>query len=380
MADPMKIRATMQGDKVEVKVLMNHEMETGQRKDANGATVPAHFIQTVTATCNDKTVLSAQWGTAVSKNPFLSFRFKGGKAGDKVVITWTDNKGESRTDESAIAPPGVTRTQRSMTASSAMPSLASKTLLLLILAAAAAPGVAQAPGGEDEIAKNRQLLEQDNPAELWEARGEGIWHAKRGPKQVSLERCDLGLGPGVVKGAYAQLPRYFSDTGKVEDLEARLVSCMMNLQGMTRAEAVSNHFGTPDKQSDMEALATFVAVQSKGMKMQVSLAHPKEQETYRLGEKIFYYRAGPHDFGCVTCHGAPDKRIRLQALPDLTTRRARRAHIRAGPRTASRRAKYAPCSNACTTVSANSAFRKSPTVPTPSPRSPCSWRKTPMAA
>jgi sulfur-oxidizing protein SoxZ len=99
----MKIRATVQGDKVEVKVLMNHEMETGQRKDAKGATVPAHFIQSVVATCNDKTVLSAQWGPAVSKNPFMSFRFKGGKAGDKVVITWTDNKGDKRTDEVTIA-------------------------------------------------------------------------------------------------------------------------------------------------------------------------------------------------------------------------------------------------------------------------------------
>jgi sulfur-oxidizing protein SoxZ len=105
MADPMKIRATMLGDKVEVKILMNHEMETGQRKDAKGAIVPAHFIQTVTATCNDKTVLSAQWGPAVSKNPFLSFRFKGAKPGDKVVITWTDNKGDKRTDEAIISAP-----------------------------------------------------------------------------------------------------------------------------------------------------------------------------------------------------------------------------------------------------------------------------------
>ena len=103
MADPMKIRATMQGDKVEVKVLMSHEMETGQRKDAKGAIVPAHFIQSVSATCNDKTVMSAQWGPAVSKNPFLSFRFKGGKAGDKVIITWTDNKGDKRSDEAVIA-------------------------------------------------------------------------------------------------------------------------------------------------------------------------------------------------------------------------------------------------------------------------------------
>ena len=102
MADPMKIRAAMSGDKVEVKVLMSHEMETGQRKDSAGAAIPAWFIQTVTATHNGKTVLSAQWGPAIAKNPFLSFRFKGGAKGDKVQITWVDNKGEKRTDEVAI--------------------------------------------------------------------------------------------------------------------------------------------------------------------------------------------------------------------------------------------------------------------------------------
>ena len=102
MADPMKIRASMMGDKVVVKVLMAHEMETGQRKDSAGKTVPAWFIQSVVATHNGKTVLSAQWGPAVSKNPFLEFRFSGGKAGEKVVVTWTDNKGDKRTDEATI--------------------------------------------------------------------------------------------------------------------------------------------------------------------------------------------------------------------------------------------------------------------------------------
>ncbi len=103
MADPMKIRASVMGDKVVVKVLMAHEMETGQRKDSAGKTVPAWFIQSVTATHNGKTVLSAQWGPAVSKNPFLEFRFSGGKAGEKVVVTWTDNKGDKRTDEATIS-------------------------------------------------------------------------------------------------------------------------------------------------------------------------------------------------------------------------------------------------------------------------------------
>jgi len=103
MANPMRIRASMQGDEVDVKVLMNHIMETGQRKDTSGQVIPAHFIQTVRATCNGKTVLSAQWGPAVSANPFLAFRFKGGAKGDKIQVTWVDNRGESRTDESTIS-------------------------------------------------------------------------------------------------------------------------------------------------------------------------------------------------------------------------------------------------------------------------------------
>ena len=103
MADPMKIRASVVGDSTEVKAIMNHEMETGLRKDAQGKTVPAWFIQTVTATYGGRTVLSAQWGTAVAKNPFLAFRFKGGAKGEKVEITWVDNRGDKRTDEAVIA-------------------------------------------------------------------------------------------------------------------------------------------------------------------------------------------------------------------------------------------------------------------------------------
>jgi len=103
MADPMRIRANVTGDTTEVRVLMSHEMETGQRKDAAGKVIPAWHIQNVTATHNGKTVLTAQWGPAVSKNPFLSFKFKGGAKGDKVQVSWTDNKGDKRTDEAVIA-------------------------------------------------------------------------------------------------------------------------------------------------------------------------------------------------------------------------------------------------------------------------------------
>jgi sulfur-oxidizing protein SoxZ len=103
MSDPMKIRATVTGDTTEVKVLMSHEMETGQRKDSEGKTVPAWFIQNVSVMWNQKTVLSAQWGTAVAKNPFLSFRFKGGAKGDKITITWIDSRADKRTDEATIS-------------------------------------------------------------------------------------------------------------------------------------------------------------------------------------------------------------------------------------------------------------------------------------
>ena len=102
MADPMRIRALARDGVVNVKVLMAHEMESGQRKDASGKLVPPHFIRNVTVTHQGKVVLSAQWGPAVAKNPFLEFTFKGGRKGDKIIITWEDNKGESRTDESTI--------------------------------------------------------------------------------------------------------------------------------------------------------------------------------------------------------------------------------------------------------------------------------------
>ena len=103
MADPMRIRANVTGDTTEVRVLMSHEMETGQRKDAQGKVMPGWFIQNVTVTHNGKSVLTAQWGPAVAKNPFLSFKFKGGAKGDKVQVTWTDNRGDKRTDEAVVA-------------------------------------------------------------------------------------------------------------------------------------------------------------------------------------------------------------------------------------------------------------------------------------
>ena len=102
MPDPMKIRASLVGDSTEVKVLMSHEMDTGLAKDSSGKVIPAWFIQKVTVLHNDQQVLYAQWGTAVSKNPFMSFKFTGGAKGDKVTITWVDNHNETRTDSAVV--------------------------------------------------------------------------------------------------------------------------------------------------------------------------------------------------------------------------------------------------------------------------------------
>lgn len=171
----------------------------------------------------------------------------------------------------------------------------------------------------DEIAKYRAALQDGNPAELWEARGEEMWKAPRGPKKVSFASCDLGLGPGVVKGAYAQLPRWFPDANRVMDLETRLVFCMVNQQGYTDADATKVTFGNGSAhRSDLEALAAYVTSQSRGVKMNVALDDPHVRDMYRLGEKMFFYRGGTHDFSCATCHGEDGKRIRLQDLPNLT--------------------------------------------------------------
>ena len=102
MAEPMRIRATLQGDVADVRILMRHPMETGQRKDAKGSIVPVHFIQSVIVAHNGRTVLDAQWSQAVSRDPFLGLRVKGAKVGDKLTVTWVDNHGDKRTDEATV--------------------------------------------------------------------------------------------------------------------------------------------------------------------------------------------------------------------------------------------------------------------------------------
>ncbi|MBB2920684.1 cytochrome of the thiosulfate-oxidizing multi-enzyme system, putative soxA homolog [Cupriavidus taiwanensis] len=202
-----------------------------------------------------------------------------------------------------------------------IPSLARRAALALAATAAAAGAAAVHAQGStaDEIAKYRQMLAEGNPAELWEAAGEELWKKPAGPKNASLEQCDLGKGPGVTKGAYAELPRYFKDTNKVMDLEQRLAHCRMTLQGLSKEEATKNPFSSSGKPSEIERLVAYLTGESRGVKMNVQLSHPEEKRTYALGEKMFFYRGGAYDFACATCHAVDGQRIRLQDLPNLLT-------------------------------------------------------------
>ena len=188
------------------------------------------------------------------------------------------------------------------------------TLALGILAATTA--LAQ-KSATQSIEEYRAMLADGNPAELFEAKGEDLWKKKRGPKNASLEQCDLGKGPGVLKGAFVELPRYFADTRKVQDLEMRLVTCMETLQGLNAAEISKTPFGRGEM-ANVTALATYVATQSKGMKFNLPQSHETERAYYEVGKRMFFQRGGTHDFSCASCHGEEGKRIRLQDLPVLT--------------------------------------------------------------
>jgi len=189
----------------------------------------------------------------------------------------------------------------------------------LAAVALATAGVAWSQGKStaDGIAEYRKMLEDGNPADLFEAKGEALWKQKRGPKNASLERCDLGKGPGVVKGAWVEMPRWFADTQRVQDLESRLLTCMSTLQGLDAAEIAKTPFGRGE-QANMEALAAYISAASRGMKMNLPQSHVEEKVMYEVGKRAFYFRGGPMDFSCASCHDGPGKRVRLQDLPDLT--------------------------------------------------------------
>jgi sulfur-oxidizing protein SoxA len=200
-------------------------------------------------------------------------------------------------------------------------------LIAVLSAASLAAGLGFGAGGAiaqsddktlQEIERYRQALLEGNPAELVVARGEELWKTPRGPKKASLEKCDLGLGAGVLKGAYAQLPRYFADTDQVMDAEARLIHCMVTLQGFDRAQVVKSPFsGAGQRQTEIEAMTAFLVEESRGMPISVPQSHQRERDAFERGKRLFYMRSGPYDFACSTCHGVDNQRIRLQDLPNF---------------------------------------------------------------
>jgi len=189
--------------------------------------------------------------------------------------------------------------------------------LAALVAAAALSGAAFADETAKEIQRYREMVAEGSPAELFEIQGEALWKKPQGPKNASLEGCDLGQGAGVLKAAYAHLPRYFKDADRVMDLETRLVHCMVTLQGRTREEATARVFGSADRPSELELLSAYIAGQSRGMPIEPGLSHPKEKASYELGRALYFQRVGAWDFSCASCHGEEGKRIRMQELPVL---------------------------------------------------------------
>ena len=171
-----------------------------------------------------------------------------------------------------------------------------------------------------EFEKFRAEMEESNPSELFELKGEELWKAKRGPKNVSLaESCDMGLGIGKIEGAYVQMPRYFADADTVMDAERRIVWCMVEKQGFKYEDIAKKPFASGNYTPDATSLVTYVAAHSKNLKIAVPLKDPKVKEAWEIGKEMAAYRAGPYDFSCNTCHGSDGKRIRMQDLPNIST-------------------------------------------------------------
>ncbi len=191
--------------------------------------------------------------------------------------------------------------------------------LSAVAAVTSAP--AQDADTEKGIERYRRMLKEDpwsNPGLLDADRGEALWKTARGPKNVSLETCDLGKGPGRVDGAFAELPRFFADANQVLDLETRILWCMEKIQGFSRADLVKRpHPGGGQPVKELGAMATYIASKSSGLRFSAKLDKPQEKEVAALGDDLFHRRSGPFDFSCATCHAAEGLRIRLQGLPYL---------------------------------------------------------------
>ncbi len=208
-------------------------------------------------------------------------------------------------------------------------SVATSSLYAVSLSAGLLPSVAHAQGYIEMLNEMG-----GNPADFNVAEGEKLFKEKRGPNNKSLETCDFGLGPGVLKGAYAQLPRYFPDTGKVQDVESRLVTCMEKIQGFSKEQIEKDVLKDPFNKNggnatDIVNLAFYVAHQSSGMPMAVPQNTPEEKLAFENGKRFFWYRSGPYNFSCATCHSENDKQIKVSKLPNLAEKNGFRSFVAA---------------------------------------------------
>ena len=178
-----------------------------------------------------------------------------------------------------------------------------KEILLRLIDETKSPYLSQSP-------QNLMMMD-DNPAYFVVDDGKALFEQKRGPKKVSLEQCDFGKGPGVIDGAYAEMPRYFEDTGKVMHLETRLVHCMKTLQGFTKDDPEMK------KKAEIRAMMAYIGARSNGYKWNPPLDHPLEKAMRDAGEVMFHRRSSLLDFSCNTCHGEPGKKIRASVLPSV---------------------------------------------------------------
>ena len=199
-------------------------------------------------------------------------------------------------------------------------SIRGQAVIIVIATCLTISAFAQAKSAKDAIDDYRASLQDGNPADLNAARGEAMWTTKAGPKNATLEACDLGLGAGQVKGAVGVLPRYFADTNKVMDAEGRLVHCMVTLQGRKPEDFNARNFtsGAGQKATLIEDLVAYIYDESRGVTINVPQSHPMEKASFARGKEAFYFKGGTHDFSCASCHNQDEKRIRMQGLPNLT--------------------------------------------------------------
>ena len=335
MADPMKIRANVVGDSTEVKVLMNHEMETGQRKDAQGKIDPGvvHPERDRDAQRQDRA------GRAVG--PGGRRRTRSCRSSSRAARRATRCRSPGPTTRATSAPtrrrsPDACREAARPTATrdadrrkrtledqhERCPAGGRSPASPCSRPPSRSPSARSAQGSDrrrDREVPRRRCRTAIRPS-CGKRAARACGRQPRGPKKVSLEQCDLGLGPGVVKGAYAEMPRYFADADRVMDLETRLVWCMVTLQGFTprRTRSATRSAARTARRTWRRSSPTSPSRVARREDERARCDHPKEREAYALGEKMFYFRGGPHDFACATCHGEDNKRIRLQDLPNLT--------------------------------------------------------------